>query len=203
MRITPRQKDLLEFIVSSIRENHVPPTISEMAGGLKVKSKNAVAKLLKELEEKGYIKRDATARGIRVLDSLGRSLQKGLVSIPLIGEVPAGSPILAEEHIEEWVNLPTSLTRGRRDVFMLRVRGESMIGAGIYNNDLVIVYPTKDIKNGDMVVALIEGEATVKRFVKVSTRTYLKAENPKFPNIYPAGEWTIQGKVVGVIRNIE
>ena len=194
MRITPRQKDLLEFIVSSIRENHVPPTISEMAGGLKVKSKNAVAKLLKELEEKGYIKRDATARGIRVLDSLGRSLQKGLVSIPLI---------LAEEHIEEWVNLPTSLTRGRRDVFMLRVRGESMIGAGIYNNDLVIVYPTKDIKNGDMVVALIEGEATVKRFVKVSTRTYLKAENPKFPNIYPAGEWTIQGKVVGVIRNIE
>lgn len=201
--ITRRQKELLDYIVSSIRDKGLPPTISEMAKSMRVKSKNAVSKLLKELEEKEFIERDATARGIKVLDSLGKSLQKGMVSVPLVGEVPAGMPILAEEYIEDWVNLPTTLTRGRKDVFLLRVRGESMIEAGIHNNDLVIVYPTKDIKNHDIVVALIEGEATVKRFVRVSGRAYLKAENPKFPNIYPSSEWTIQGKVVGVIRQID
>lgn len=201
--ISPRQKELLDFIIASIRDNNLPPTLSGMAKALKVKSKNAVAKLLKELEDKGYIERDATARGIKVLETMGKSLQKGLISVPLVGEVPAGMPILAEETIEDWVNLPTTLTRGRKDVFLLRVRGESMVNAGIFNNDMVIVYPTKDIKNGDIVVALIEGEATVKRFVKVNSRTYLKAENPKFPNIYPLVEWTVSGKVVGVIRNLD
>ena len=201
--ITSRQRDLLEYIIHSIRENGLPPTISEMADAMKVRSKNAIAKLLAGLELKGYIKRDRSARGIKVLDSLGQALQKGLVSVPLVGDVPAGSPVLTEEYIEEWVNLPTHLTRGRKDVFLLRVRGESMIGAGIFNNDLVIVYPTRDIKNQDIVVALVDNEATVKRFVKVGERTYLKAENPKFSNIYPWNELTVQGKVVGVIRQIE
>ena len=200
--ITKRQKELLDHIIVAIRDNAMPPTVSEMAKSMKVKSKNAVVKLLRELEDKGFIKRDKTARGIKVLNSMGKSLLKGLVNVPLVGDVPAGSPILAEEHIEEWVNLPTNLTRGRKDVFLLRVRGESMIGAGIYNGDLVIVYPTKDIKNHDIVVALIEGEATVKKFVKVDNRPYLKAENPKFPNIYPIVEWTVQGKVIGLLRQL-
>jgi repressor LexA len=201
--ITERQKELLNFIVSSIREDSMPPTLSEMADALKLKSKNAVVKLLKSLEDKGYIRRDTTARGIKVLDALGKSLQKGMVSAPLVGTVAAGMPILAEEHIEEWVNLPTSLVRGRKDVFLLRVRGESMINAGIYPNDLVIVNPVKEVQNREIVVALLEGEATVKRFVRVNSRAYLKAENPKFPNIYPQSDWTIQGKVVGVIRNLD
>ena len=201
--ITERQKELLHFIVKQIRDYSLPPSISEMATFLQVKSKNAVAKLLNTLEESGYIKTSGKARGIEVLNSLGESLIKGLVAVPVMGNVQAGSPHLAEEHIEEWINLPQTLIKSRRDVFLLRVRGDSMINAGIYEGDLVIVRPTKDVKNNDIVVALLHDEATVKRFIQIKNRAYLKAENPDYKNIYPKEEWIVQGKVVGVIRNLE
>lgn len=203
MSITDRQKELLKFIVSQIREHSMPPSISEMAEFLEVKSKNAVAKLLNSLEENGYIETNGKARGITVLNSLSDSLQKGLIRVPLVGSVQAGSPHMAEEFIEEWINLPQSLVKGRRDVFLLRVRGDSMINAGIHEGDLVIVRPTHEVKNNDIVVALLHDEATVKRFVQIKNRAYLKAENPDYQNIYPKEEWMVQGKVVGVIRNLE
>lgn len=203
MSITDRQKELLKFIVGQIREHSMPPSISEMAEFLEVKSKNAVAKLLNSLEEGGYIETNGKARGITVLNSLTDSLQKGLIRVPLVGSVQAGSPHMAEEYIEEWINLPQSLVKGRRDVFLLRVRGDSMINAGIHENDLVIVRPTHEVKNNDIVVALLHDEATVKRFVQIKNRAYLKAENPDYQNIYPKEEWMVQGKVVGVIRNLE
>jgi repressor LexA len=203
MSITDRQKELLKFIVGQIREHSMPPSISEMAEFLEVKSKNAVAKLLNSLEEGGYIETNGKARGITVLNSLTDSLQKGLIRVPLVGSVQAGSPHMAEEFIEEWINLPQSLVKGRRDVFLLRVRGDSMINAGIHENDLVIVRPTHEVKNNDIVVALLHDEATVKRFVQIKNRAYLKAENPDYQNIYPKEEWMVQGKVVGVIRNLE
>jgi len=174
-----------------------------MATHLKVKSKNAVAKLLSSLEDGGYIKTSGKARGITVLDSLSESLQKGMIRVPILGNIQAGSPHLAEEHIEDWINLPQTFVRGRRDVFLLKVRGESMINAGIFEGDLVIVRPTREAKNNDIVVALLHDEATVKRFVQIKNRAYLKAENPDFANIYPKEDWMIQGKVVGVIRNLE
>jgi repressor LexA len=201
--ITDRQKELLQFIIKQIREYSMPPSISEMATYLKVKSKNAVAKLLDSLEEQGFIKTNGKARGIEVLNALGESLVKGLVAVPLVGNVQAGSPHLAEEQIEEWINLPQTMIKGRRDVFLLRVRGDSMINAGIFEDDLVIVRPTKDVKNNDIVVALLHDEATVKRFIQIKNRAYLKAENPDYKNIYPKEEWMVQGKVVGVIRNLE
>ena len=201
--ITARQKQLLEFIIKQIRDHHLPPSISEMATQLKVKSKNAIAKLLNALEAEGYVRISGKARGIEVLKTLGESLQKGLVAVPLLGNIQAGSPHLAEQQIEEWINLPSSLIKGRRDVFLLKVRGDSMINAGIYEGDLVIVRPTKDVKNNDIVVALLHDEATVKRFIQIKNRAYLKAENPDFKNIYPKEEWMVQGKVVGVIRNLE
>jgi repressor LexA len=201
--ITKRQKELLSYIVQQIRDHKLPPSISEMASYLKVKSKNAVAKLLDSLEEQGFIKTSGKARGIEVLNALGESLQKGLIAVPLLGHIQAGSPHLAEEQIEEWINLPSSLIKGRRDVFLLKVRGDSMINAGIYEGDLVIVRPTKEIKNNDIVVALLHDEATVKRFIQIKNRAYLKAENPDYKNIYPKEEWMVQGKVVGVIRNLE
>ncbi|MDD5156375.1 MAG: transcriptional repressor LexA [Candidatus Omnitrophica bacterium] len=201
--ITDRQKELLKFIVTQIREYSMPPSISEMAKFLQVKSKNAVAKLLDSLEEQGFIKTSGKARGIEVLNSLGDSLVKGLVAVPVMGNVQAGSPHLAEEHIEDWINLPQTMVKGRRDVFLLRVRGDSMINAGIFENDLVIVRPTKEVKNNDIVVALLHDEATVKRFIQIKNRSYLKAENPDYKNIYPKEEWMVQGKVVGVIRNLE
>lgn len=203
MSITDRQKQLLEYIVHQIREYSLPPSLSEMAEHLGVKSKNAVAKLLTGLEEGGYIETNGKARGISVINSLTDSLQKGLIRVPLLGSIQAGSPHLAEEFIEEWVNLPQSFIKGRKDVFLLKVRGDSMINAGIHEGDLVIVRPTREAKNNDIVVALLHDEATVKRFVQIKNRAYLKAENPDYQNIYPKEEWMVQGKVVGVIRNLE
>ena len=201
--ITSRQKELLNYIVQQVRDYNLPPSVSEMATFLKVKSKNAVAKLLNSLEQQGFIKTSGKARGISVLDSLGESLEKGILRLPVLGAIQAGSPHLAEEHIEEWINLPSSLIKSRRDVFLLRVRGDSMINAGIYEGDLVIVRPTKEVRNNDIVVALLHDEATVKRFIQIKNRAYLKAENPDYKNIYPKEEWMVQGKVVGVIRQLE
>ena len=201
--ITERQKELLAFIVRQIREHNLPPSISEMAAHLKVKSKNAIAKLLNALEDTGHIRTSGKARGIEVLNSLGEALEKGFIKVPLVGHVQAGSPHMAEEYIEDWINLPQTMVKGRRDVFLLRVRGDSMINAGIFEGDLVIVRPTKEAKNNDIVVALLHDEATVKRFIQIKNRSYLKAENPDYKNIYPKEEWMIQGKVVGVIRNLE
>lgn len=203
MSITERQKQLLQFIVRQIRDHNLPPSVSEMAEYLEVSSKNAVAKLLKGLEDGGYIETSGKARGIKVLNSLTESLEKGLVRVPLLGSIQAGSPHMAEEYIEEWINLPQSLIKGRRDVFLLKVRGDSMVNAGIHEGDLVIVRPTREARNNDIVVALLHDEATVKRFVQIKNRAYLKAENPDYQNIYPKEEWMIQGKVVGVIRNLE
>jgi repressor LexA len=202
-QLTDRQKQLLQFIVRQVRDHNMPPSLSEMASYLQVKSKNAVAKLLSALEDGGYIETSGKARGITVLNSLAQSLEKGLIRVPLLGSIQAGTPHFAEEHIEEWINLPQNLVRGRRDVFLLKVRGDSMIKAGIFEGDLVIVRPTREAKNNDIVVALLHDEATVKRFVQIKNRAYLKAENPDYPNIYPKEEWMIQGKVVGVIRNLE
>src|SRR3990167_618018 len=203
MNITKRQQELLNFIKDQIQSSGLPPTVSEMARALRVKSKNSVAKLISALEEKGFVKKDGSARGIRVFDQFGNEAQSGMVAIPLIGTVPAGSPVMVEENIEEWINLPSSLTRNRKDVFLLKVRGDSMKDAAIWEGDLVIVRPVREVKSGDIVVALLHDEATVKRFIEIKGRKYLKPENPKYQNIYPEDEWMIQGKVVGVIRQLE
>lgn len=200
---TNRQKELYKILKTAIQENGIPPTISEIAKALRVKSKNAVAKLLTKLESLNLIKRDGTARGIKVFDEFGNEIQYGAWSAPVVGTVPAGSPILAEENIETWVSLPHSFLRGRKDVFLLKVRGDSMIGAGILEGDLVVVRPSREARNGDIVVALLHDEATVKRYIDIKGRAYLKPENPKYENIHPQDEWTVQGKVVGVIRQLE
>lgn len=181
----------------------MPPSLSEMAAFLNVSSKNGVSKLLDQLESKGYIRITGKARGIQVLETMGESITKGMFSFPILGSIQAGMPTLAEEHIEDWINLPQNLVKNRKDVFLLRVRGDSMQKAGIFEDDLVIVKPTRDIKHNDIVVALLHDEATVKRFIKIQNRVYLKPENDNYKNIYPKEEWTVQGKVVGVIRNLE
>src|SRR3989338_3354621 len=201
--LTSKQKQLLELLSQEIQEKGLPPSISEVARKLRVKSKNAVSKLLRILETKGYIRRSGKARGIEVLNAAGEPISRGLMSIPLLGRITAGVPMLAEEQIEDWLNLPTSLVRGRSDVFLLKVQGMSMKDAGILNGDLVLVKQQKIADAGNIVVALLEDEATVKRLVKKDGKFYLKAENKEYPNIYPEHEWSIQGKVIGVIRNME
>src|SRR3989338_8265583 len=201
--LSSRQKQLLDFIKETVQENGFPPTLSKMARALRVKSKNAVAKLLRSLEDQDFIKRDGTARGIQIKDEFGNDIRAGAVPVPVLGTITAGQPIMVEQNIEEWVNLPNSLVKNRKDVFLLQVKGDSMVGAGILEGDLVIVRPTREVKNRDIVVALLHDEATVKRFMEISGRKYLKPENPKYQNIYPQDEWTVQGKVVGVIRELE
>ena len=201
--LTPKQKQLLDLLTDEIRTKGLPPSISEIATSLKLKSKNAVAKLLRILEDKGFIRRSGKARGIEVLNPEGDPIGFGTMSIPLIGHVTAGLPMLAEEQIEDWLNLPASLIKGRKDVFLLRVQGFSMKDAGILDKDLVIVKQQKIADVNDIVVALLDDEATVKRLVKKDGRFYLKAENKEYPNIYPEHEWSIQGKVIGVIRQLQ
>ncbi|OGE79896.1 MAG: repressor LexA [Candidatus Doudnabacteria bacterium RIFCSPHIGHO2_01_FULL_43_23] len=197
-----RQQNLLSFIKETLDGRGFPPTISEMAKEVGVKSKNAIFKMLKKLEAQGVIERDSTARGIRLLNPEGGMVGSMEFSAPLIGTVTAGTPILAEENIESWVNLPTTMVRSPKQVFVLKVRGDSMRDAGILDGDLVIVDSKKEARNRDIVVALLQDEATVKRYMEINGRKYLKAENPKYKNIHPKSEWTISGKVVGVIRNI-
>lgn len=202
-QLTAKQKQLLDFLTGEIRNKGLPPTVSEMAKGLKLKSKNAVAKLLNILQTKGYIRKSGKARGIEVLDPEGQPISRGMVSLPLLGSISAGLPLLAEEQIEDWLNIPTSLIKGRQDVFLLKVNGMSMKDAGILDKDLVLVRQQKLAQPGDIVVALLEDEATVKRLVKKDGGFFLKAENKEYPNIYPEHEWSIQGRVIGVIRRVD
>lgn len=201
--LSPKQKRLLDHLTDEIRTKGLPPSVSEIAANLKLKSKNAVAKLLNTLEEKGYIRKSGKARGIEVLNPEGEPIGRGILSIPVLGRITAGIPMLAEEQIEDWLNLPVSLVRGRKDVFLLKVQGLSMKDAGILNDDLVLVKQQKIADINDIVVALLEDEATVKRLVKKDGKFFLKAENKEYPNIYPEHEWSIQGKVIGVIRRLE
>ena len=201
--LTPKQQELLNLLTDEIRTKGLPPSLSEIAQNLRVKSKNGVAKLLRILEDKGYIRRTSKARGIEVLNPEGDPVGLGMISLPVIGRITAGLPMLAEEQIEDWLNLPVSMVRGRKDVFLLKVQGMSMKDAGILNGDLVIVKQQKIADINDIVVALLEDEATVKRLVKQDNKFYLKAENKDYPNIYPEHEWSIQGKVIGVVRRLE
>ncbi|MFQ5770425.1 MAG: transcriptional repressor LexA, partial [bacterium] len=167
-----------------------------------VASKNAVLKHLTALEKKGYIgKREGgAARGIRILESMGFLDSPDENSVPLVGSVAAGSPLLAEENVESYLTVPRYLLPARGDYFALRVQGDSMIEAGIHEDDLVVVHATNRANNGDIVVALIGNETTVKRFVVDGNERYLKPENVKYSDIRPQQEWSVQGKVVALIR---
>lgn len=201
--LTDKQKNVLKLIAEKVNEVGYPPTLQELADELGVASKNAVLKHLNALEKKGYIgKREGgAARGIRILESLGYLAGPDISSLPLVGSVSAGSPLLAEENVESYVSIPKNILPGKGEYFALRVQGDSMVNAGIFENDLVVVLSTNRASNGDIVVALVGNETTVKRFVSTGTDWYLKPENPRYPEIRPTEEWSIQGKVVALIRN--
>ena len=200
--LTDKQKNVLKLIADKLKEVGYPPTLQELADELGFSSKNAVLKHLTALEKKGYIgkRQGGAARGIRILESLGFLDGPDENSVPLVGTVAAGSPLLAEQNVERYLTIPRYLLPAKGDFFALRVQGDSMIDAGILEDDLVVVHSTHQAKNGDIVVALVGNETTVKRFVTNNKERYLKPENSKYSDIRPTEEWSVQGKVVALIR---
>ena len=200
--LTDKQKNVLAFIEKYQMTNGRSPTLREMREHFKVSSDNSILKHLKGLEVKGYIKKDETARGIALLAKVREQLSSNVVQVPLVGMIPAGGPVLTEEYIDEWVGIESGLVRDLKDSFMVRVTGESMLDAGIFEGDLVIASMKAIPKNGDIVVALVDGGNTLKRFVKEGGRTYLRAENSSYsdPEIVPVEELTVQGVITGLIR---
>ncbi|ODA43010.1 transcriptional repressor LexA [Desulfosporosinus sp. BG] len=201
--LSQRQMKILEFIKEEIRKKGYPPAVREIGEAVGLLSSSTVHGHLQTLEDKGYIRRDPTKpRAIEILDSSSETLEsKKVIHIPIIGHVTAGQPILAVENIEGTFPVPDDLVR-QDNVFMLRVQGESMIGAGILDGDFIIVRQQNEARNGEIVVALIGEEATVKRFFKERTLIRLQPENPSMEPIY-SQDVSILGKVVGVYRTLQ
>lgn len=200
--LTEKQEAVLKFIEEYQLEHGGSPTLREMREYFGVSSDNSILKHVKALEEKGYIKKDDTPRGIKLLSSVKERLDFPEFRLPLLGMIPAGGPVLSEEYIEKWVNVGEDAVYKMKDSYLLRVKGNSMIEAGIFEDDILIVCGSLDAKIGDIVVALVDNQNTVKRYMKDSSgRFYLKAENPSYENIYPEGELCIQGVVTGLLRH--
>ena len=196
--LTKRQEQVLEFIRESIRANGYPPTVREICTGLDLSSPSTVHAHLANLEQLGLIKRDPTKP--RALDVVGDLRPPR--PLPLVGQVAAGVPILAEENIEELVDVPAFMRRDDGD-FVLRIEGDSMADAGILNGDYIIVHTQEQADNGAIVVALVGDEATTKRFYREGATVRLQPENELYePIIVNAAEVQLVGTVVGVLRRL-
>jgi len=199
--LTEKQEAVLEYIEGYQMKNGASPTIREMKEFFGVSSDNSILKHLKALEEKGYIEKDDTPRGIKLLSSVKEKLDSNDVKLPLLGMIPAGGPILSEEYIEKWMDIGEDNVYDYKNSYLLRVIGNSMIDAGIFEGDILIVAGSLEPKEGDIVVALVDNQNTVKRYMRDHTgQVYLKPENVNYENIYPEGELYIQGVVTGLIR---
>lgn len=198
--LSKRQSDILDFIKKEIRLKGYPPSVREIGNAVKLMSSSTVHGHLQTLEEKGYIRRDPTKpRAIEILNNSNDSnLGYNIVHIPVVGRVTAGQPILAVENIEDSFPLPAELVRDQT-VFMLNVWGDSMIEAGILDGDQILVRQQSSANNGDIVVAMIDDEATVKRFFKEINCIRLQPENSAMDPIY-SQDVKILGKVIGVFR---
>jgi len=198
--LTDKQKAVLKYIEKYQLKHGKSPTIREMRERFGVSSDNSIIKHLKALEEKGYIQKDDTPRGIKMLDEVKKRLESVTVKLPLLGYIPAGGPVFTEEYIDSWYDVGPDIAKEKEGTFILRVRGESMIDVGINDGDLVVVDSKKTPRNGDVVAALVDNQNTVKTFVNVNGKQYLQAENPEYEDIYPEGELIIQGVVISLLR---
>lgn len=201
--LTQKQIEILLYIKSEVQRQGYPPSVRDICKGVNLKSTSTVHSHLEKLESKGYIRKDPTKpRAIEILDKNDDFLlvSKKTVDIPIVGKVTAGAPILAVENIEDTYPVPADMVEGH-DVFILKIQGESMIDAGILDGDLVLVQEQKNATNGDIVVALLEDEATVKRFYREKNVIRLQPENQFMEPIYSKNV-LILGKVIGLYRKI-
>jgi repressor LexA len=197
--LTHRQRSVLDFIQSEQREKGLTPSTREIQHHFRFASQTSVMQYLAVLERKGFINRHA--RKARAVITPVQKVR--ITDIPIYGQIPAGMSALTEQSIEGHVSLDARSVNASSNsgTFALRVRGDSMIGAHILDGDVVILEDRKDVQNGDIVAALIDGETTLKRYVMEHGRPYLKAENPSYPDLIPARELIIQGVMVSLVRN--
>lgn len=198
-KISVKQQEILQYIKDTILSKGYPPAVREICEAVHLKSTSSVHSHLETLEQNGYIRRDPTKpRTIEILDDCFNLTRRELVNIPLIGAVAAGQPILAQENIENYFPVPADLLPNQ-EAFMLRVKGESMINAGIFNGDQIIVAQQDTAENGDIIVALMDDSATVKRFYKEEEHIRLQPENDTMEPIITK-DVQILGKVIGLVR---
>ena len=204
-KITDKQREILEYIKNEILNRGFPPSVREICEAVELKSTSSVHAHLETLEKNGYIRRDPTKpRTIEILDDNFNLLRREMVNVPVVGTVTAGQPILAVENIESYFPVPAEFMPNQQ-CFILNVQGESMVNAGILNGDQVLVQQQPDAQNGEIVVALLGEEATVKRFYKEKNCYRLQPENDAMEPIIVDSdqEFKILGKVFGVFRLFE
>ena len=198
-KISKKQQEILEYIKNQILQRGFPPAVREICEAVNLKSTSSVHSHLETLEKNGYIRRDPTKpRAIEILDDTFNLTRREMVNVPIIGQVAAGQPILAEENIEDYFPFPAERMPNKQ-TFLPKVKGESMINAGILDGDYVLVEQDATASNGDMVVALVEDSATVKTFYKEEGVFRLQPEND-FMDPIIVKEVSILGKVIGVMR---
>lgn len=201
-KISAKQQEILEYIKETILKKGYPPSVREICEAVHLKSTSSVHSHLETLEENGYIRRDPTKpRTIEILDDNFNLTRREMVNVPVLGAVAAGQPILAQENIENYFPIPAELLPNQQ-TFMLRVKGDSMINAGIFNGDQIIVAQQETADNGDIVVALLDDSATVKRFFKEDGRFRLQPENDAMDPIF-TDSVQILGKVIGLMRMMQ
>lgn len=197
--ISKKQEEILNYIKNEILERGFPPAVREICQAVGLKSTSSVHSHLESLERNGYIRRDPTKpRAIEILDESFNMIRREMVNVPIIGTVAAGQPILAEQNIEGYFPIPAEYMPNKQS-FMLKVKGESMIGVGIYDGDKVLVKQQATAENGDIVVALVDDSATVKTYYKENGHYRLQPENDSMDPII-VNKCEILGKVFGVFR---
>lgn len=199
-KITKKQTEILEYIKSEILNRGFPPAVREICEAVNLKSTSSVHSHLETLEKNGYIRRDPTKpRAIEIIDDNFNLVRREVVNVPIIGRVAAGEPLLAVENVESYFPIPAEFMPNAQ-TFMLNVKGESMINAGIFDGDQILVQQQSTARNGDIVVALVEDSATVKTYYKEDGYYRLQPENDTMDPIIVRGELQILGKVIGVFR---
>ena len=199
-KISPKQTEILEYIKSEIINRGFPPAVREICEAVNLKSTSSVHSHLETLEKNGYIRRDPTKpRAIEIVDDNFNLTRRELVNVPVVGRVAAGEPILAVENVENYFPIPAEFMPNSQ-TFMLNVKGESMINAGILDGDQILVQQQSTAENGDIVVALIDDSATVKTFYKEDGYYRLQPENDTMEPIIVKDDLKILGKVIGVFR---
>ena len=198
-KISSKQREILEYIKQEILNKGYPPAVREICEAVHLKSTSSVHSHLETLEKNGYIRRDPTKpRAIEIIDDNFNLTRREVVNVPIIGQVAAGQPLFAVENIENYFPIPTEFMPNA-ETFMLKVKGDSMINAGIFNGDKILVQKQSDAQNGDIVVALVDDSATVKTFYKEDGHFRLQPENDTMDPII-VNECSILGKVFGIMR---